>query len=704
MHPIKTSDLVQEITGKTYPARGFPEAGRLWYSCATMSLQAGTRIGPYEITGRLGTGGMGEVYRATDTRLRREVAIKALPEELVGDPERLTRFRREAQILASLNHANIAAIHGLEEIDGKPFLALELVEGEDLAEKAGAGPMPLGDALSIAGQIAEALEEAHENGIIHRDLKPANVRVTRDGKVKVLDFGLAKALQKDAAGGGGSEGELSQSPTLAGTMGTHAGVILGTAAYMAPEQARGKPVDKRADIWAFGVVLYEMLTGKRVFGGETISDRLAAVLTRAPDLDALPQAVPAVIRNLLARCLDKDPRSRLRDIGEARYLIHEVLAAGSGPDMDREKTAPATRRTRSMARVAGAGIVFSLVLAGGIFLGRQWGARSAASPGSSAVRFNIAGPGEVDAIWNPALAADGSFVVFEGWSRGSSELFLHRFDSGVSRSIPGTEGARMPFISPDGRWIGYRQAGMLKKVGVAGGDSLRIGEVPMNFPGAVWLPDGRILFTRGWLDGLWEISAEGGQPRPLTRIDVARGEKGHWWPHPLPGGQAVLFTIFRAKAGLNDASVAVLDTATGKYRHLFAGADPWFLPPGHIVYSRAGAYHAVAFDPVSLEVTGDPVPVLDDATNLYPAGDWHMPLSVASNQTVVYVTRKVFPRARLVWLTAGKDPEYLPFPARSYFDLDLSPDGRWLAVSSQEDGTMVIRILDVRQGTEERPS
>ena len=666
-----------------------------------MRLEPGSSIGHYRIVASLGAGGMGEVYRATDSRLGREVAIKSLPAELAGQPERLARLRREAQLLAALNHPHIAAIHGLEEIDGHPFLVLELVEGDTLAARLERGAIPVAEALDLAAQIADGLEEAHEKGIVHRDLKPANVAVTAAGKVKILDFGLAKVCEDDPAGGRPGS-DLSQSPTLTGLAGTRAGVILGTAAYMSPEQARGKPVDKRSDIWAFGVVLFEMLTGRRAFAGETVSDILAAVLTRDPPLDALPAAAPGALRRLLARCLERDPKRRLRDIGEARIALQEIAAGGAEPESSaQEGRATPTPRFQLVALAASAVIVGAIALYAGFALGSRRAASWPAGP-TRAVRFEVAAPAEVQEVWHPAMAPDGAFVVFEGRGEGKSALYLHRFDDMTTTRIEGSEDAAQPFMSPDGRWIGFVRGNEIRKVAITGGDSLGVVKLPGGFPGAAWGPGGTILFSRAWLSGLATVSANGGVVKTLTTPDTSRGEKGHWWPRFLPDGRHALFTVWRAGAGLNDASVAVVDLGTGVSRVLCPGADAWYLPPGRIVYYRAGAYHAIPFDLSALRVTGDPVPFLRDVPVLNPAGDDYMPLGVGADGTVAYGTTDRNAPSRLAWVAPGQHPEMLPLPARRYSDGDLSPDATTLAVSSLEEGQFKIHLVDLRAGTEQR--
>jgi len=664
-------------------------------------LANGTRLAQYRLEEKIGAGGMGEVWRAVDTTLDRSVALKILPDLLAQDAQRLARFDREARLLASLHHPSIAVIHGLHSAEGIHFLAMELVGGENLASRIARGPVPVDEAVVLALQVSEALEAAHDSGIVHRDLKPANIQVTTDGKVKVLDFGLAKALAPEP---GSQATSTSLSPTVT-SAGTLAGVILGTAAYMSPEQARGRSVDRRADIWAFGCVLYEMLTGRRLFDGETVSDVIAAVLTRPPQLDALPGAVPGALRRLLARCLERDPKRRLRDIGEARIGLQDLVAGGAADDATPQTAtagaAPSLAR-RPVALAAALALTAAGAILAGLALGGRHGAQTPAPAPGGTVRFALQPPPGVEEIWAPALAPDGSFVVYEGRTAGKSVLYLHRFDEMTPRLIEGTEGGVGPFISPDGRWIGFRQGSEIKKVAATGGEPLAIGPSPGSFPGAAWRRDGTILFASTWLGGLATISAEGGTVKPLTTPDAAHGEKGHWWPRLLPDDRHALFTIWRAGAGLNDASVALIDLDAGTYRVLFAGADAWYLPPGHIIYYRAGAYHAVPFDIATLAVSGEAVPVLRDLATLNPAGDSFMPLAVGADGTLVHTSSDRNHEARLAWVAPGRDPEPLPIPPRRYVDADLSPDGLTLAISSLEAGRFEIRLLDLRGRTEQR--
>ena len=492
------------------------------------ALSPGTRLGPYEVIEAIGAGGMGEVYRARDTTLGRDVAIKVLPEDFAADAERLARFRREAKVLASLNHPNIAAIYGTEE----NTLILELVEGPTLAERIAQGPIPLDEAIAIARQIAEALEAAHEAGVIHRDLKPPNVKVQEDGTVKVLDFGLAKAIEGD------EEGDSSESPTslrqgsgLASATGaaTRAGVIMGTAAYMSPEQAKGKRVDKRADVWAFGVVLYEMLTGKRPFAGADVSETLALVLMKEPDWDALPADLSPSLRMFLTRCLEKDPRRRVPDIGVVRLAMEgafDATATGS---------ATAERPAIGMALVA--------ALAWGALVGvAVWSLKP--EPPRSLVRSVVNLPSEPPGSLSPAavdiaVTLDGTRIVYVT----SGQPVVRDLDRFETTPLGGLSNLpRGLFVSPDGNWVGYDAAGVLQKVSMLGGPPVTIAKSPRGFyRGASWGDDDTIVFATSAASGLWRVSAEGGESEELTTPDLARGD--HQWPEILPGSEAVLFTI-----------------------------------------------------------------------------------------------------------------------------------------------------------------
>jgi Tol biopolymer transport system component len=615
---------------------------------------------------------MGEVYRATDTHLHREVALKVLPPEVAQDPERLARFRREAQLLASLNHPNVAAIYGLEEADGQPFLALELVDGEDLKQRIERGPIPLDEALEIALQVAAGLEEAHEKGIVHRDLKPANVKLTPEGKVKVLDFGLAKAWTVEAASG--SSADLSQSPTLAHT-GTAAGLILGTAAYMSPEQARGKPVDKRADIWAFGVLLWEMLVGRTLFSGDTVSDVLAAVLTREPDFSLLPGEARRV-RDVLARCLDRDPRRRLRDIGDVRLEL-ERLRKGGGAEPGSEPPAPSAW---SRGRLVGLVLALLGAAAAGGLLGRALA--PSAPPTDRQVRLSIplAPSQRVNTADNAllAFAPDGRSVVVPVIEGGRPWLVRRRLDGASTERIEGTEGGAAPFFSPDGAWLGFIANGELMKVPAEGGRPFTLAD-QQGAGGGSWGPDGRIVFAPIYSDGLFRVSAEGGDPERLTTPSRDRGELGHWWPQVLPGGRAALFTVFCSP--VDTSRVGIVSLETGEVRDLVDGGYfGRYVPSGHLLYAKGNRLFAAPFDAARGAVTGPAKSVLDD---LFASPTEALTLlDVSRDGTLAWVPGSVADPPREV-VSVDRDGRIRPILAetRRYRGMSVSADGRFLATA-----------------------
>ena len=568
----------------------------------------GETIGPYTIVGKLGEGGMGEVYRARDSQLDRDVAIKILPEAFAGDPDRLMRFEREAKTLATLNHPHIAQVHGFERSGDTPALVMELVEGDDLTERIARGPIPIDDALAIAGQIADALEAAHDRGIVHRDLKPANIKLADDGNVKVLDFGLAKAMDQGSGIGDQGSGGAADSPTLTSPAMTRAGVILGTAAYMSPEQARGRVVDKRADIWAFGVVLYEMLTARRAFDGETVSDTIAAVLTREVDLNALPRETPARVQRLLARCLTRDPRMRLRDIGEARIAL-----AGAGADPG-ALSAPAPTRSSRARRwlLAGAGGATGAAIATALaFVGT--------SPATEAPRpvmhLSITLPPEAplaETDGSLAISPDGTRLAYVGATREGTRLFLRELDETEFKVVPGTEGAIRPFFSPDSTWLGFTVAGRLRKVPAGGGSPVTITEVSGSPLGGVWGQDDTIVFSPSFTTGLWAVPATGGPARALISVDRARHEGALLWPQVLPGGSLLFTADSDSTASYNDAQVVVQAPGQPDTRRVLVGGTAGrYLPTGHLVFGHNARIMAAPFDLARQRLTAAAVPVLN---------------------------------------------------------------------------------------------
>ena len=646
----------------------------------------GRRIGVYEIHERIGVGGMGEVYRASDTKLRREVAIKVLPPIFAVDRDRLARFEREARMLAALNHPHIATIYGTELLDGSEALVLELVEGPTLAERIASGPLSIKEVLGIAHQIAEALEAAHDQGIIHRDLKPANIKFTRSGDVKVLDFGLAKAFAGDK-----SSPDFSHLSTVTAT--EMRGAILGTPSYMSPEQARGQAIDKRTDIWAFGCVLYEMLTRGTAFRGATISDTIAAVLEREPAWDMLPDATPAGVSRLLRRSLEKDLRRRLRDIGDARLEIEEALEA-SAPESIPPPSARGISRRTAIGTLAGAaaGAVatatgffviarggdglppsvmrFPIALDSGDTIVSSFLSRVALSPDGSHIACNVIRPAVIQASGPRPGTATGSVIV-----RSVREL--------AWRAAVDFSGS--PFFSPDGRSLGLIQAignQRLSKVALSGGAPVTLSTFADSQPGGgTWASDDMVYFVSSTPGGIVRVPGEGGEPIEFCPIDFANGERTHRTPHALPNGRGVLFAVAMSEAeSYDDAAIAVVSTRTGERRILVeGGCYPRYSPSGHVVYGRNGSLLAVPFDQDRLEVTGQPFTVLEGVMMSRNTGVANF--DVAANGDLLYVPGKADGGARtLHWVDRSGQAEQLPLPPRSYLHPRISPDGRKLAI------------------------
>lgn len=657
-------------------------------------LRAGTRLGPYQIDRLIGVGGMGEVYRARDLRLGRDVALKVLPADFTSHPERRARFEREACVLASLNHPHVGAIYGVEESADLRALVMELVEGEDLGQRIARGPMPQSEALQVARQIAEALEAAHEQGIIHRDLKPANIKVRDDGTVKVLDFGLAKVLAPMRAAGPPGTRAASVSDAA-----RPAGIILGTAAYMSPEQAQGKPTDKRADIWSFGVVCCEMLTGRPLYGGETPADTLARVIERQPDLSELPAATPLAIRALIDRCLTKDPRNRLQAIGEARIAIERVIVQPDRPALDDVEDRHGSHTPRLVwPRVW----PWALGTAAVIWAGLAWRAPTPGALLSTApVRLSAdlgaavsvaSGPG--DAV---ALSPDAAVVAFvgQGEAGASPQLYVRRLSQLHAAALPGTEDASSPFFSPDGQWIGFFAGGQLKKIAVTGGATVTLCEAP-NGRGGDWGSDGTIVFSPDsqWGVRLLRVSSAGGTPDPVTPL-----EPHQRWPQILPGGKGLLFTGDGSAGAFNDANILVQLLPSGTRKVVQRrGYHGRYLPGGHLVYIRDGTLFAAPFDLGRLEVTGPPVPAVQGVTS--NAGTASAQFAVSASGTLVYLPGQS---------TGGEVPVYFmdrtgsTTPVRTtpmnWFSLVLAPDGRRLAAQINSEGRNDVWVHDWSRDT-----
>ena len=645
---------------------------------------------------------MGEVYRAWDAKLNRDVALKILPDAFAGDPDRLARFTREAQTLAALNHSNIAHIHGLEESGDLRALVMELVEGEDLAQRIARGALQLDEALPIAKQIAAALEAAHEQGIIHRDLKPANIKVRPDGTVKVLDFGLAKAVEPV-----GRAPNATQSPTITTPAMTQAGMILGTAAYMSPEQARGKTLDKRSDIWAFGCVLYEMLTGTRAFAGDDVSDVLASVLAREPEWTRLPSNMPPALGMYIRRCLEKNPKQRIADAQDMRLALEGAFDGAPFP------SAPAVAPRIASAWVAGAMVVGAVVAGSGVWLVtrppeqlRPHASRLQIVPSAAAA------PTLTGATRDLAITPDGSRVVYVG--NLGTQLLVRGMDSldpvALYTGLP-----RGPFVSADGQWMAFADSGQLKKVPVGGGTAVPITSIDApTARGATWGRDDTIIFgTTNGATGLQRVAAAGGATTILTRPDAGQGEADHAWPEWLPGRNAVLFTIQPRSGGLDAAQVAVLDLETGKSRVLLRGGSHAHYvsseldanrrrggETGYLIFSTPGTLRAVRFDLARLETLGTPVAVVHDVVTT-ANGDVNAVVTAAG--TLVYMPgpHSTAPEGLLAWVDRRGAETIIPAPPRAYVQPRISPDGKRVVVFAADQdldlwlsdfGTNLIRV------------
>jgi serine/threonine protein kinase len=636
-----------------------------------MPILPGRRLGPYEILSPIGAGGMGEVYRARDARLDRDVALKVIPEAFAANADRMARFEREAKLLASLNHPHIASIYGLEESGSTNALVMELVEGPTLADRIVAGPIPLDEALPIAKQIAEALEYAHDHGVIHRDLKPANIKVKPDGTIKVLDFGLAKAMldEPDAV-------DMSNSPTLS-MAATMAGTILGTAAYMSPEQAKGKPVDRRADIWAFGVVFFEMLTGKQLYSGETPSETLAFVMTKEPSFDALPANTPRAIQNLLRRSLEKNVKRRIQHIGETRIIIEDVLSGSAVVEPVGATTA--AHRQRPIAWIMLAAVLLLALAAVSFVHFREQPPKPQQSMHLSA-EIGADGSLYTDYGASAILSPDGTrlALVVTG-SDHSRRIYVRSFDQLQATPLSGTENARDPFFSPDGQWIGFFADSKLKKISVQGGAAVTLCDV-QNDRGGSWGDDGTIVFSPNTTVPISKVSSAGGTPQPLTTLNRDADEAAQRFPQLLPGSKAVLFTSNSNSNNFEDAEIVVYSMASGQRKTVHRGGFyARYLPSGHIVYVHEGTLFAVPFDLQRLEVTGQPAPILEGVyTNPSFAG---AQFSFSDSGNLSYVAGRAGDQnVSIYWMDReGKFTPLRETPA-GYYNPAFSPDGKRLAM------------------------
>ena len=654
----------------------------------------GQTLSHFKIIAKLGEGGMGKVYRAEDTKLGREVAIKLLPEAFTSDPQRFARFQREAKVLASLNHPNIAAIYELAEEAGTHFLVLELVQGEDLAERLARGPIPIGQALPLALQIAEGVEAAHHKGIVHRDLKPANVMVGPDGEVKVLDFGLAKAWEVESE----DSSNLSLSPTLTAQM-TQAGTLIGTAAYMSPEQARGETTDSRADVWAFGVVLMEMLTGKSVYAGKTISDCLAGVLAREPEWEDLPNGTPPSIRRLLERCLEKERSQRLQAIGEARITIHRYLAAPEGTD---EATAvEATSALPTWKRLLPWAVAVALAIALGAAL-----LKPSADPASS-TRATILPPEgtSFDVGWGSlgilAVSPDGRSLAFSATdAEGNRALYIRDLEDAGARALAGTGGAVHPFWSPDGRYVAFFAEGKLMKVERSSGSPVTLATAG-NGKGGTWNRSGDIVFAPSHDSGLYRISAAGGEAVQVTKVDRKRFH-GHRYPQFLPDGEHFLY-IARTGLTLLEPSQLMVGSLGGDVPvELFSTFSGVLYASGHLFFRIENTLMACPFDPSSLEITGEVFPVAE--TVIDPGGYPEPTFSISEGGTLAFLAGKSDDISALMWVDGSGTTRQAFGPRDNYKEVRLSPDGQRAAVTvvDQESKTRDLWLLDLGRGLRSR--
>jgi Tol biopolymer transport system component len=635
-----------------------------------MALETGTRFGPFEVVEQIGSGGMGEVWRATDTSLKRDVAVKALPESFAADADRVARFQREAEILASLNHPNIATIHGLEKAESQTVIVMELVEGPTLADRIAEGPLPPDEALSIARQVADALEAAHDGGIVHRDLKPANIKLKDDGTIKVLDFGIAKAFEPLGTTSGGS------SPVMT-TPVTHTGIILGTAAYMSPEQARGKPIDKRTDIWAFGCVLYEMLTGQPAFGGEDVAVTLARIIANDSDMDSLPAAISPAVRQTLRLCLKKDMRERVRDIGDVKLAL-----AGEFESWPGDAPAPEPRTFLQRFGLGAAGLVVGLLIAGvSVFSLTRPGpappvSRFLITPPPTAPLANVAG-------YDVAISSDGRRIAYVGNPEpGSVALYVRDLDALEARLLPGTgaSGANPNmFFSADGTWIGFTLPGQgILRAAVGGGPPLKINDSPGANVGATAAGDGTVIYSSG--DGLYRVSAGGGGTAERLTPE-SEGAITYIAPALLPGGRALIYSVLQG----SDEHIGLLDLQTGEQKILVENGvqNPRYAATGHIVFARGTTLMAVPFDLERLEVTGEPVALLEGVRR--PAEFTAADFALSDTGTLVYVpggSVEAPISEELVWVDRdGRISDPVLSAARPR-DPRLSPDGRRLLLTT----------------------
>jgi serine/threonine protein kinase len=640
-----------------------------------MTLPAGTRLGPYEIQSAVGAGGMGEVYRARDRKLKRDVAIKVLPDAFASDAERIARFQREAEILASLNHPNIAAIYGVEEPKGVQCLVLELVEGETLADRLKRGRLSLDQVLRIANQIAEAVEAAHGKGVVHRDLKPANIKLTPDGNAKVLDFGLAKVLQESAAS------DLSNSPTL--VSGTLSGVILGTIGYMSPEQVRGMVADRLCDVWAFGCIFFEMLTGTPAFRGDTVADILIEITKTDPDWKLLPPATPLMIRSLVGRCLRKDRNRRLHDIADARIEIEEVLR---DPEPAVSVANGAMSRLKNRERLAWiGGLIVAAAVSATVYFPRQ-------PIEMQELRLQLNTAPTADPL-SLAISPDGRQLVFVAQVQGKSQLWLRPLDSVTARPLPASEGALFPFWSPNSASIGFFADGRLKRLDIAGGPASTLAPAPAP-RGGTWNQDDTIVFAPNsqFDTALYRIPATGGVPIPITSLEPRQAN--HRFPQFLPDGRHFLYGVMSGRPDVQGIYAGSLDRGAGKRLLDGLPQNVAYVPPGFLLFVRQGTLFAQRLDLSALTLAGSPLPLAEQVLSISSVG---AAISAAANGTIVYRTDSGTNTRRLVWFDrSGHELGAIDKLGSGVFNSpNLSPDSKRVALWRDVSENIDVWLIDL---------
>jgi serine/threonine protein kinase len=654
-------------------------------------VPVGALFGPYQIVGLIGAGGMGEVYRARDERLKRDVAIKVLPSAFTENSDRLRRFEQEARAAGGLNHPNILAIHDIGSKDGAPFVVSELLDGDTLRSRLTAGALPARKAIDYAIQVARGLAAAHEKGIVHRDLKPENLFITKDGRVKILDFGLAKVTRPES--GGGRASAVSTTPA-----GTEPGVVMGTVGYMSPEQVRGRPTDARSDIFSLGAILYEMLSGKRAFRGDSPVETMSAILNAdPPEFSATNRNISPGLERIVRHCLEKSPEERFHSARDLAFDL-EALSGLSGQSLAADAAAERRSRRLSPAIVLGliaAGIGLGLLLRSGI---RSLFSESRSLPVISRLAISLSPSDELDLFSPPAISPDGRSIVYVAQrGEGKQQLFQRRLDAREAAPLAGTEGASQPFFSPDGRWVGFSAGGSMRKIPIDGGapvviySGLIAGGAFWGNGGASWGAGDVIVFSRQWQEGLMRVSASGGEPQPLTKRTTSPQDLAHLWPEVLPDGKAAVFTIFTGGRGPQENDIAVVRFANGEKKTLIKGGSyARYVATGHLVFARGGDLFAVVFDPKTLEVKGSPFEVERGVSH---SRDGQAGFAISREGTLVSINHIVQARS-LLWVDRKGNPSPMTGFKRAYLRPQVSPDGSRVAVGVEGEVGEIL-VLDL---------